>query len=46
MSERCWTTSWVVDLNTGKFFDTVRWDLIMNAVEANTELSSGLCTAS
>jgi len=21
MPERCWTTSWVVDLNTGKFFE-------------------------
>ena len=36
----------MVDLNTGKFFDTIRWDLIMNAVEANTDLPSGLYTAS
>ena len=36
----------MVDLNTGKFFDTVCWDLIMNAVEANTDLLSSLYAAS
>jgi hypothetical protein len=46
MPERCWTTGWVVDLNTGKFFNTVCWDLIMDAVEANTDLLSGLYAAS
>jgi group II intron reverse transcriptase/maturase len=36
--ERCWKTDWVIDLDIRKFFDTVRWDLIVKAVEANTGL--------
>jgi retron-type reverse transcriptase len=35
--ERCWKRSWVIDLDVQKFFDTVRWDLILKAVEAHTD---------
>ena len=35
--ERCWKTDWVVDLDIQKFFDSVRWDLIVKAVEAHTD---------
>lgn len=34
--ERCWRYDWVVELDIRKFFDSVRWDLIVKAVEANT----------
>jgi group II intron reverse transcriptase/maturase len=34
---RCWKRDWVVDLDIRKFFDTVRWDLILKAVEAHTD---------
>jgi RNA-directed DNA polymerase len=34
--ERCFRTDWVVDLDIQKFFDSVRWDLMVKAVEANT----------
>jgi group II intron reverse transcriptase/maturase len=34
--ERCFRTDWVVDLDIRKFFDSVSWDLIVKAVEANT----------
>jgi len=34
--ERCWKHDWVVDLDIRKFFDSVPWDLIVKAVEANT----------
>jgi group II intron reverse transcriptase/maturase len=36
--KRCWGTAWVIDLDIQKFFDSVRWDLIVKAVEANTDL--------
>ena len=36
--ERCWTHDWVIDLDVQKFFDTVPWDRIIAAVEANTAL--------
>lgn len=36
--ERCWRTSWVIDLDIQKFFDSVPWDLVVEAVEANTDL--------
>jgi RNA-directed DNA polymerase len=36
--ERCWKTDWVIDLDIRKFFDSVPWDLIVKAVEANTDL--------
>ena len=35
---RCWEQDWVVDLDIQKFFDSVRWDLVVKAVEANTDL--------
>jgi group II intron reverse transcriptase/maturase len=35
--ERCWKTDWVIDLDIQKFFDGVPWDLIVKAVEANTD---------
>ena len=34
--ERCFRADWVVDLDIQKFFDSVSWDLIVKAVEANT----------
>jgi len=36
--ERCWKTNWVVDLDIQKFFDSVPWDLVVKAVQANTDL--------
>src|SRR6266545_3096076 len=33
--ERCWEYDWVIDLDIRKFFDSVRWDLIVKAVLAN-----------
>jgi RNA-directed DNA polymerase len=35
---RCWETDWVIDLDIRKFFDTVPWDLVVRAVQANTGL--------
>lgn len=35
---RCWSTDWVIDLDIRAFFDTVPWDLVVKAVEANTDL--------
>lgn len=34
---RCWDKDWVVDLDVSKFFDSVRWDLVVKAVEAHTD---------
>jgi RNA-directed DNA polymerase len=34
---RCWRTDWVIDLDIQKFFDSVQWDLVVKAVEANTD---------
>ena len=36
--ERCCKYDWVIDLDVRKFFDTVPWDRIVAAVEANTAL--------
>jgi group II intron reverse transcriptase/maturase len=36
--KRCWSTDWVIDLDIRAFFDTVPWDLVVKAVEANTDL--------
>jgi hypothetical protein len=36
--KRCWKTDWVIDLDIQKFFDSVRWDLVVKAVEAHTDL--------
>jgi RNA-directed DNA polymerase len=35
---RCWQTNWVIDLDIAKFFDSVPWDLMVKAVEVNTDL--------
>jgi RNA-directed DNA polymerase len=32
---RCWRKDWVIDLDVAKFFDSVPWDLMVKAVEAN-----------
>lgn len=36
--QRCWKTDWVIDLDIQKFFDSVNWDLLLKAVEVNTDL--------
>jgi RNA-directed DNA polymerase len=36
--KRCWKKDWAIDLDVEKFFDSVRWDLIVKAVEAHTGL--------
>ena len=36
--KRCWKKDWLIDLDVEKFFDSVRWDLIVKAVEAYTDL--------
>jgi RNA-directed DNA polymerase len=33
--QRCWAKSWVIDLDVRKFFDSVPWDLMVKAVQAN-----------
>lgn len=35
---RCQKKDWVIDLDIRKFFDSVPWDLMVKAVEANTDL--------
>jgi RNA-directed DNA polymerase len=35
--KRCWRKDWVIDLDVQKFFDSVRWDLVIKAVQANTD---------
>lgn len=35
--ERCWRMDWVVDMDIARFFDSVPWDLMVKAVEANTD---------
>jgi RNA-directed DNA polymerase len=34
--QRCWEKDWVIDLDVRKFFDSVPWDLMVKAVDANT----------
>ena len=34
--KRCWEYDWVVEFDIRKFFDSVRWDLVVKAVEAHT----------
>ena len=36
--KRCWKKDWLIDLDVEKFFDSVRWDLIVKAVQAHTDL--------
>jgi RNA-directed DNA polymerase len=33
--QRCWEKNWVIDLDIRKFFDSVPWDLVIKAVQAN-----------
>jgi hypothetical protein len=35
--ERCWKKDWVLDLDVQKFFDSVDHNLMVKAVEANTD---------
>jgi RNA-directed DNA polymerase len=35
--KRCWKTDWVVEFDIRKFFDSVPHDLMVKAVEANTD---------
>lgn len=35
--QRCWRMDWVVDMDIAKFFDSVPWDLMVKAVEVNTD---------
>ncbi|MEU4645843.1 group II intron reverse transcriptase/maturase, partial [Micromonospora sp. NPDC023814] len=35
--QRCWKKDWVIDLDIQKFFDSVRWDLIVKAVQVHTD---------
>lgn len=35
--ERCWKKDWVLDLDVAKFFDSVDHDLMVKAVQANTD---------
>jgi RNA-directed DNA polymerase len=37
--ERCWKYNWVIDLDIQKFFDSVDHDLMVKAVQANTDCS-------
>ena len=34
--QRCWDKDWIIDLDVRKFFDSVPWDLMVKAVQANT----------
>ena len=36
--KRCWKKDWIIDLDVEKFFNSVRWDLIVKAVAAHTDL--------
>jgi RNA-directed DNA polymerase len=38
--DRCWEYDWVIDLDIRKFFDSVRWDLIVKAVQAHTDTAT------
>ena len=35
--KRCWRNDWVLDMDIRKFFDTVPWDLVLNAVAHHTD---------
>ena len=37
--ERCWRYDWVIEFDIRSFFDSVRWDLVVKAVEAVCDLS-------
>ena len=38
MSTALLESDWVIDLDVENFFDSVRWDLILNVVAAHTDL--------
>ncbi|WP_249124794.1 reverse transcriptase domain-containing protein [Saccharopolyspora erythraea] len=33
--QQCWKKDWVIDLDVAKFFDSVPWELMVKAVQAN-----------
>jgi len=33
--KRCWKKDWVIDVDVAQFFDSVPWDLMVKAVQAN-----------
>jgi RNA-directed DNA polymerase len=33
--ERCWKKAWVIEVDVAQFFDSVPWDLMVKAVQAN-----------
>jgi RNA-directed DNA polymerase len=35
---RCWEQDWILDLDIRAFFDSVPWDRMVKAIEANTDL--------
>jgi RNA-directed DNA polymerase len=35
--QRCWRRDWVIDLDVKAFFDSVPWDLMLNAVARHTD---------
>ena len=35
--QRCWQREWAIDLDIATFFDSVRWDLVVKAVESHTD---------
>ncbi|MET8411256.1 group II intron reverse transcriptase/maturase [Streptomyces sp. NPDC005195] len=35
--QRCWKKKWAIDLDIAKFFDSVRWDLVIKTVESHTD---------
>ncbi|TWT80380.1 Group II intron-encoded protein LtrA [Planctomycetes bacterium CA13] len=36
--QRCWRRNWVIDLDIKGFFDNLRWDLVMRALEHHTDV--------
>lgn len=36
--QRCWRQNWVIDLDIKGFFDNLRWDLVMRALEHHTDV--------
>jgi hypothetical protein len=35
VARRCWKKDWVIDFDVAQFFDSVPWDLMVKAVQAN-----------
>ena len=38
--QRCWEKDWVIDLDVREFFDSVPWDLMVKAVQAQPTLNA------